>query len=75
MRVVYRPSNSNIPAEKNNELELSRQVSQPRRGSLVGTPTIAQNKSDKFVGDLASSHPENGNLKNGGRGESKYFRM
>lgn len=75
IRVVYRPSNSNSPAVKNNELELSRQVSQTRRGSLVGTPTIQQNKSDKFVGDLASSHTENGGLENESRGESKYFRM
>lgn len=75
IRVAYRPSNSNIPTVKNNELELSRQISQTRRGSLVGTPTIEQNKSDKFVGDIPSSHPGNGNLKNGSRGESKYFRM
>lgn len=75
IRVVYRPSNSNGPTVKDNELDLSRQVSQTRRGSLVDTPTIQQNKSNKFVGDLASSHTENGSLENGSRGESKYFRM
>lgn len=75
IRVVYRPSNSNSPAVKNNELELSRQVSQTRRGSLVGTPAVEQNKSDKFGGDLASSHPEDGSLENGSRGESKYFKL
>lgn len=71
----YRPSTSNSPAVKNNELELSRKVSQTRRGSLVGTPAIEQNKSDKFVEDLASSRLEDVSLGNGSRGESKYFRM
>lgn len=75
IRVTYRPSNSNSPAVKNNELELARQVSQTRRGSLVGTPAIEQNKSDKLVRDLASSNPEDVRLENGSRGESKYFRM
>lgn len=73
--VVYRPSNSNSPAVKNNELELTRQVSQTRRGSPVDTPAIEQNKSDKLVGDLTSSHQEDGSLENGSRGESQYFRI
>lgn len=71
IRVVYRPSNSNSPAVKN-DLGLSRQVSPTSRGGLVGTPAIEDNSSEEVVQDLASSHPEDMSLQNGSRGERKY---